>query len=73
MCLGVKSGKNANIIRGQVSKIELITLGEVAYNNTMAATISLENHIMVTNLKFTNVNKHQKKSWVLQLPKFTRF
>jgi hypothetical protein len=69
----VKSGKNANIIRRQVCKIELTTLGEVAYNKAMADVINLENHIMATNLKFTNVNKHWKKSWVLHLPKFTRF
>jgi hypothetical protein len=58
MCLGVKSGKNANLIKGQVCKIELATLGEVAYNKIMAKAINLENHIMTTNLKFTNVNKH---------------
>jgi hypothetical protein len=73
MHFGVKSGKNANFIRGQVCKIELATLGEVAYNKAMVEAIILENQIMATNLKFTNVNKHQKKSWVLQLPKFTRF
>jgi hypothetical protein len=53
MCLGVKSGKNANFIKAQVCKIELAILGEVAHNKAMVDTINLENHIMTTN-----VNKH---------------
>jgi hypothetical protein len=73
MCLGMKSEKTANFIKVQVCKIELATLGEVAYNKAMVEAINLENHIMTTNLKFTNLNKHLKKSWVLQLPKFIRF
>jgi hypothetical protein len=58
MCLGVKSGKNANFIKVQVWKIELAILGEVVYNKAMVDAINLENHIMTTNVKFTNVNKH---------------